>query len=137
MHVPARAAHIRHATVWPQYTNVTDRQTGQTTFRYSIRRTVTCPRTNATSIYFELQCGLMPNVMAALSNIGGALCESLVVPLLVPRRKVWLTPAAGVPCGNAANIRKRKIWTEVNFAHGKTLSGARAPPRPGKCIYSV
>ena len=34
----------------------------------------------------------MPNVMAALPNIGGALCESSVIPLLVPRRKLWLTP---------------------------------------------
>jgi len=29
-------------------------------------------------------------------------------PFLVPRRKVWLTPLAGVPCSNAANIRERK-----------------------------
>jgi len=35
----------------------------------------------------------MPNVMAAQpNNIGGALCESSVIPFLVPRRKVWLTP---------------------------------------------
>ena len=37
------------------------------------------------------------DVMAAQPNIVGALCESFVVPFLVPRRKVWLTPAAGVP----------------------------------------
>jgi len=35
----------------------------------------------------------MPNVMAALPNIGGALCSS---------RKVWLTPTTKVPCNNAA-----------------------------------
>jgi len=35
----------------------------------------------------------MPNVMAALTNIGGALCE---------RRKVWLTPTTTMPCSNAA-----------------------------------
>jgi len=29
----------------------------------------------------------------------------------IPRRKVWLTPAAGVPCSNAANIGKRNTWT--------------------------
>ena len=40
----------------------------------------------------------MPNVMAAQPNIGGAVCESSVIPFLVPRRKVWLTPAAGVRC---------------------------------------
>jgi len=26
-------------------------------------------------INYELECGLMPNVMAALPNIGGALCS--------------------------------------------------------------
>ena len=53
----------------------------------------------------------MPNVMAALLNIGGALCKSFVITFLVPRRKVWLTPAAGVLCSNAANIEERKTWT--------------------------
>jgi len=48
---------------------------------------------------YKLERGPMPNVMAALPNIGGALYESSVIPfLIVPRRKVWLTPAAGVPC---------------------------------------
>ena len=58
-----------------------------------------------------LECGPMPNVMAALPNIGGALYGSLVIPFLVPRRKVWLTPAAGMPCSNTGNIRERKTWT--------------------------
>jgi len=31
----------------------------------------------------ELECGPMPIVMAALPNIGGALCESSVIPFLV------------------------------------------------------
>ena len=52
----------------------------------------------------------MPNVMAAQPNIRGALCESVVVLFIVPRRKVWLTSAAGVPCSNASNI-ERKTWT--------------------------
>jgi len=38
----------------------------------------------------------MPNVMAALPNIGGALCS-------MP--KVWLTLTARVPCNNAAKMR--------------------------------
>ena len=38
-------------------------------------------------------------------------CESSVIPFLVPRRKAWLTPAAGLPCSNAANIGERKTWT--------------------------
>jgi len=57
--------------------------------------------------YFELECGKMPSVMAAQPNIGGALCESSIIPFLVLRRTVWLTPAAGVPCSNAANIGER------------------------------
>jgi len=68
----------------------------------------------------------MPNVTAAQPNIGDALCESYVIPFLVPRRKVWLTPAAGVPCSNAANIGERN-GRKVNFARGKIPSGARAP----------
>jgi len=28
----------------------------------------------------------------------------------LPRRKVWLTPAAEVPCSNAAIIEERKTW---------------------------
>ena len=46
---------------------------------------------------------------------------------LVPRRKVWLTPAAGVLCSNADNVGELKTWTKVNFAPGKIPSGARAP----------
>jgi len=55
----------------------------------------------------------MPNVMAAQPNIGGALYESFVIPFFVPRRKVWLTAATGVPCSNAANTGERKTWTAV------------------------
>jgi len=36
----------------------------------------------------ELECGPTLNVMAALANIGGAVCESSLIPFLVPRRKV-------------------------------------------------
>ena len=43
--------------------------------------------------------------MVAQPNIGGALCESSVNPFLVPRRKLWLTPAAGLPCSNAPKTR--------------------------------
>jgi len=35
--------------------------------------------------YTKLECEPMPNVMAAQSNIGGALCESSVIPFLIPR----------------------------------------------------
>jgi len=45
----------------------------------------------------------MSNVMAALPNTGGAVC--------MLDAAVWLTPAAGVPCSNAANIGECKTWT--------------------------
>ena len=32
------------------------------------------------------------------------------IPCTVPCRKVWLTPAARVPCSNAADIAERKTW---------------------------
>jgi len=57
----------------------------------------------------------MPSVMAAQPNIGGALCESFVIPFLVPCHKVWLTAARQVPCSNAANIGERKTWTQSEF----------------------
>jgi len=51
----------------------------------------------------------MPNVMAALPNIGGPSAQ---------RRKVWLTPTTRVPCSNAANIGQRKT-DAVSSAPGK------------------
>jgi len=57
----------------------------------------------------------MPNVMAALPNIGGALCKSFIITFLGRRRSLadarfW---TAGVPCSNAADrpIGERKTWT--------------------------
>jgi len=57
----------------------------------------------------------MPNVMAAQPNIGGALCESSVIPFLVPCQKVWLTSAARLPCSYTANTGERKTWTQSEF----------------------
>ena len=74
-----------------------------------------------------LECGPMLNVMAVQPNIGGALCESSVIPFLVPRREAWLTPAAGMPCSNAANIGEGKTWTQTYFARGKIPSGSKGP----------
>jgi len=36
-------------------------------------------------MFDKLECGPMPNVMAAQPNIGGAVYESSVIPFLVPR----------------------------------------------------
>jgi len=54
----------------------------------------------------ELECGLMPNVMATLPNIGGAPAEHC---------KVSLTPTARVLCSNAANIGECNTWTQSEF----------------------
>ena len=70
----------------------------------------------------------MPNMIAALPNIGGALCCS-VIPFVVPRRKVWMTPAAGVPCSNAANIGERKTWTSSEFCIGQNSVKGQEPPK--------
>ena len=56
----------------------------------------------------ELECGPIPNVMAALANVGGALCESSVIPFLVPRRKfwkLWLTSVERHRCSNEASMK--------------------------------
>ena len=56
----------------------------------------------------------MPKVMRNMihpAEYRDALCESSAIPFLGPRRKVWLTPAAGVPCSNGANIEERNTWT--------------------------
>jgi len=51
----------------------------------------------------------MPNMMTAVPNIGGALCESSVIPFLVPRRKVWLSKLR-LPVG---------IWTPIKYTNHK------------------
>jgi len=76
----------------------------------------------------------MPNVMATQPNVGGALCESSVIPFLVPRREVWLRPAAGVPCSNVANISECKTWTQSEFCMWQNSVRDKSPQ---KCIYNV
>ena len=56
--------------------------------------------------------------------------------------KVWLTPAARVPCSNAANIGERKSSTESEFCTGQnsefyTGQNSVRSKSPRKCIYSV
>ena len=70
----------------------------------------------------------MPNVMAPEPNIGGAICESSIIPFHVARCKFWLTPTAEVPCSNVANIGERKTWDTKWILHlTKFCQGARAP----------
>jgi len=75
----------------------------------------------------------MPNVMAAQPNVGGALCESSVIPFLVPRHKVWLTAAARVPCSNAANI-EHKTWTQSELCSWQNSIRGQ---QPQNCMHSV
>jgi len=70
----------------------------------------------------------MPNVMAAQLNIGGALCESSVIPFFVARRKFWLMPAARVPYSNAANIEERKTWAQSEFCTWQNCVRGQEPP---------
>jgi len=44
----------------------------------------------------ELECGPMPNMMAALPNVGSALCST---------PQSWLTPTTTVPCSKAAKTQ--------------------------------
>jgi len=76
----------------------------------------------------------MPNVMAAQPNIGGVLCESSVIPFLVPRRKVWLTPLLECRAVTLPVWEKARRGRKVNFARGEIPSGGKSPR---KCTYSV
>jgi len=46
-------------------------------------------------------------------------------PFLVPRRKLWLTHTARVPCSNAANIGERKTWTQSEFCNWHNSVGGQ------------
>jgi len=84
--------------------------------------------------YTQLECGPMPNVMAAQLNVGGTVCKSSVIPFLVWRRKLSLTPTARVPCSNAANTGERKTWMQSKFCMWQNSVRGKSP---GKCIYTV
>ena len=59
----------------------------------------------------------MPNVMAALPNIGG---------VSVQRHKVWLTPTTRVPCSNTAKTRNPLKFAGVPQTNEK-ISAASTP----------
>ena len=65
-------------------------------------------------------------------HIGGAVCKSSIIPFLVPRSKVWLTPTAGVSCINTANVGERKTWTLSEFC---TWQNSVRRQEPQKCLY--
>jgi len=59
----------------------------------------------------------MPNVMAALPNIVGALCST---------PQIWLTSTTRVPCSNAAKTRNPLKFTGVPQTN-ETISAANGP----------
>jgi len=61
----------------------------------------------------------MPNVMAALPNIGGALCST-------PQTKVWLMPTTIVLSSNAAKRRNRLKFAGV-LQTRQQISAASGP----------
>ena len=71
----------------------------------------------------KLECGPMPNVMAALPNIGGALCST-------PQR-IWLTPTTGVLCSTsiAVKLAERKFWTQSELCTWQNSATRQEPPK--------
>ena len=57
--------------------------------------------------------------------------QSAAVSFLLPRCKVWLTPAAGVPCSNAANI-EGKTCRQSEFFTWQNSVGGRSPRIPAQ-----
>jgi len=73
----------------------------------------------------ELECG--PKVMTAVPNIGVTLYKSSLIPLLVTRHKVWLTPTAQVSCSSATNVAERKARSQSILHLAKFRQWTRAP----------
>jgi len=67
------------------------------------------------SLRYKLDCGIMPNVMVTLPNIGGAVCST---PQLVPTTRV--------PCSNAAKTRNPLKFAGVPQTP-KPISAASGP----------
>jgi len=75
-----------------------------------------------------LKMGRCPTWWPPSRIYGGVLCESSVIPLLVPRHKVWLT-AAVVPCSYAANAGERKTSTQSEFCRWQNSVTWKQPPK--------
>ena len=95
----------------------TDRQDRQADRQTDIQQFDSIGRTVLQTVaQQQLECGPMPNLIAAQPNIGGVLCESSVLysircttPQSLAHACCW---SARVPCSNAANIGERKTWTQ-------------------------
>ena len=73
----------------------------------------------------QLECGPMPNVMAAMPNIGGALCST-------PQSLADVHYSSA--CSNATNIGELKTWMQSEFC---TWQNSVRDKSPRKCKYSV
>ena len=60
--------------------------------------------------------------------------KSSLIPFLVPRCKVSLTPTARVPYSNAANLRERRTGTQSEF---RTWQNSVRGQKPPKNVYNV
>jgi len=68
-------------------------------------------------------CRLTLDLVTPLRNTSKHTCSDTLNFFALPNiqapssqhRKVWLTPAAGVPYSDAANIGERKTWTQSEF----------------------
>ena len=93
---------LSHPTVWPQYTNVTDRQTGQRS--RSIRRTVTC---KAPFTRYNLLLNPLSN---RLSN------RAMFVYTIQPVVKLVVNPVVKPGCTTRFDNRLNEQWLFVQ--HG-------------------
>jgi len=67
----------------------------------------------------KLECVSIPNVMAALPNIGGALCST---PQTLADAHYW---SSGVPCSNATKTRKPLKFAGVPQTTGRISAASR------------
>jgi len=51
----------------------------------------------------------------------------ILIPFLVPRHKVWLTPTGRMPCSNAVNIGERTTWTQNELCTWQTSVRGKSP----------
>jgi len=70
-----------------------------------------------TQNHTQLECGPIPNVMAALPNIGGARCST---------PQFWLTPTTTVSCSNTAKTRNPLKLAGMPQTN-ETISAASGP----------
>jgi len=67
-------------------------------------------------------------------HISGAVCESSIIPFLVPHHKVCLKTSAQCHAATLPKYKNSRLGCKVNFAPGKIPSGDKSSR---KCIYTV